>query len=504
MKKNNNYKTLAQKTGYNTESVNLTFGRESIYTDPLASYAQNNDQLIRDDAIIKKVLVFLKNKLFSDGIIFLKGGEILVPPDDLQTNIDHYWRPFLDKALDFIFAHGFLVFKVFENSKGIMVPDVPDYELLDVEIGYAQNTAETIVDVTWKDASFNNMTLYVINNQIPFGITPANRTTPVDNAKPFLLQYYQLVENRYVASFQNSRPPLILQHPQVKVTGDAGRNDLENYDDMLERQIYENLQSVGQDNLILSRIRKLAKHENAIFNNDAAVLSTSVPRPWWARAIERRLDRPESRYLYIPHGLSYSAPPPVNPESDFVNMQTSLLENIYNSFGIPYSAIMSTSSKQLTAGLELHKTTLIGTLKTYWAVFKIILTDVYRIMYEFSNAAVGADNYVEPKAKKRKVDKDDDDDQPKSEKELFKEKTSGLIAVYLKSQFQTTPEQALQLYHEGVISFETFQQLRLESVGLSVALADTTVPPPIRANAMNMKDTMTLNENAKAVQQRQK
>jgi len=394
MKKNT--RSHGQKTGYKTESVNLTFGRETIYTDPLSGYSKSNDQLIRDDAIIKKVLVFLKYKLFSDGVMFIKNGEIMIPPEHIQTNIDHYWIPFLHRALEFIFAHGFLIFKVCENSKGIMVPDVPDFELLDLEIGYDNKTAETVLDVKWKDASYNGTTLYVINNQSPFGITPANTNAPVDNAKGFLLQYYQLVENRYVASFHNSHPPLVLQHPPMKVAGDSGRNDLDNYDDMLERRIYENMNSIGQDDLIISRIKRIAAIEKATYSNDAALLSTTVPKQWWARALERRLDRPESRFMYIPHGLSYSAPPTVNPEADFVNMQTALLENIYNSFGIPYSAILTSSARQTATGLELHKTTLINTLKTYWLTFRIIMTDVYRIMYEFNEDTVAADNYEEP------------------------------------------------------------------------------------------------------------
>jgi len=58
----------------------------------------------------------------------------------------------------------------------------------------------------------------------------------------------------------------------------------------------------------------------------------------------------------------------------------------------------------------------------------------------------------------------------------------------------------MALYHEGVVSFKIFQALRLESVGLPVFLADTTVPPPIRTQAMDIGLTMKLNENAKAVQ----
>ena len=119
-------KSFGQKTGYTTESMAGNFGRATFFTDPLAGYSASNEQLIKQDSIIQKVLLFLQYKLFSDGVVFLSNGKIETAPDDFQTDIDHYWIPFLHKALAFIFARGFLVFRVYINDKGHSVPDVPD------------------------------------------------------------------------------------------------------------------------------------------------------------------------------------------------------------------------------------------------------------------------------------------------------------------------------------------------------------------------------------------
>ena len=485
-----------------------TYGDESrpnTFNDPLAGYYASNEQFVQQNAIIQKVLTFLKMKLFSDGIVFVKNNEILVPPDWLQTNVSHYWIPFMHKSLAFIFAHGYLVFRIYENDKGHLVPDIPDFELLTVRKDYNKKTAAPEIEVEWKDEAYRRNVLYVINCQSPFGITPANPMAPVDIVKEWVLEYMQLVENKYVANYHNARPPMILQHPVIKASGDPGNNDLNNYDDILESKMLENMETIGKDELNLQRIRNVARIEKATFQAGGSSISGGgLPTPWWIKAYARQMERPESRFMYVPHGLSYTAGPSASSDGDYVNIQTSLLEKIYNAFGIPYSAILTSSARQTATGLELHKTTLINTLKTYWTLYEIILTDVYRLMFDFTDGDVDIDQ-GEPvkKNKKTKVkDKDEDDDNEAlaTEKELFKKDKDSLVKVFLKSQFQTTPEQAMALYHEGVVSFKIFQALRLESVGLPVFLADTTVPPPIRTQAMDIGLTMKLNENAKAVQ----
>ena len=475
----------------------------NMMSDPLSSYYSNNQQLVQQDAIVQKVLTFLKMKLFSDGIVFVRDSSILIPPDSLQTNVNHYWIPFLFKTLPFMFAQGFLVFRIYENNKGHMVPDVPDYDLLTIKISYNEKTAAPEVEAKWKDGAYKSNQLYVINCQSAFGITPANQMSPVDAVKPLLLEYYQLVENKFVANFHNARPPMILQHPVMKAPRDAGVNDLSNYDDLIESKVYDNMEVWSKDEFNMQRIRNVSRWEKATYTANANAFSNGMPSQWWIKAQSRQQERPESRFMYVPHGLTYTSGPSSNSEGDYVNIQTAIMEKIFNAFGIPYSAILTSSSHQTATGLELHKTTLINTLKTYWLLYQIILTDVYRLCFDFVKVEVDIDQTK----KKRKIDKDknedDDDDeikQPTSEKELFNNKEKSLVQVYLKSQFQTSPEQALALYHEGVISFQLFQQLRLESVGLPVFLTDTSVAPPIRTQAMDMGTTMKLNENAKAVQ----
>ena len=167
----------------------------------------------------------------------------------------------------------------------------------------------------------------------------------------------------------------------------------------------------------------------------------------------------------FPQGLVHANTqlPVMDPE--YISITVQLFESICNVFGIPYSAIFKSSGKQTTNEVEMHKTMLINTLKMWWLMYKMILTDVYRVIYDYSDEI----EIVDAKDKK------------------------GMTTVHLKSEFLTSPEQVKMLYDEGVIAFETFQRLRLHSVGLPEILADVSIDAPLRASLM-MEETIKINE----------
>lgn len=486
----------------NQGNVRFKFAMSSMMdnnalSDSLYSYYATNEELVRSDSILQAVIGFLQGKLFSDGIQFVRDNELLVPPDDVDTHVKNEWIPFCYKSMRFIFARGFLIYTIYVNKKGIVVPDVPAFELLKVEIQTDEKTGATVIYADWITEKADRTPLYIFNSQSPFGVTAFNNVAPVDRVKPFLLQYYQLVENRTVSSYYNSRPPLIVQHPQQRQLADSGRGDLTNIDDELERVHLDNVNTLGLDNLFVQRIRSLGNVDKQTYQEMAQSL---YPKPWWLKSAERQRDRPESRMFYIPHGLQFSAAPSAISDPDFLAMQGSLLENIYNSFGIPASAILNSSSKQLASGVELHKTMLFNTLKTWSGMYNIILTDIYRIIYDVKDAPVAVDGF---RPKGPEAERFEDKQIAKFGKHntfddstLFNKSKSaqGMVVVHLKSAFTTTPEQAYALYHEGVLSWRTYQRLRLESVGLPPMLADTSVPPPMRLGAQTMEEAVKLRE----------
>lgn len=466
----------------------VTYNGSNPGKDPLFDEYSSNDAIVREDSVVLMVLYFLQAKLFSSGFMFMRDGQTLATDSDrkFSTFVQHYLTPFCHKALPFMIAHGYLVWYMYQpDDADELVPDVPDFELLSVTIRHHESNASTVIKVEWINEEYKD-TLYVFNTQSPFGITPMNPNSPVDRVKMFLRSYYALLENRNVATNYNSRPPLALQHVQPRSRADPGRDsNLGNYDDELERQMQDNLHAMGMDNFYIDRIKALSAPEKQTYQQ-----STQPVRPqrWWLKSIARQRSRPETRFMLIPGGLAHVATPAATFEPEFVALQTTLLESIFNEFGIPYSAILTSSARQTATGIELHKTMLMNTLQTWWSLFSTVLTDVYRVKFGIDEASVTS---TAPVRKKRKTD-DEEKESEFTEKRLKTAK--GLVTVHLKSSFVTSPEQALALYHEGVIAFDAFQRLRLEAVGLPATLADPTVKPPMRQSAQTLDEAVEIKE----------
>ncbi len=337
----------------------------------------------------------------------------------------------------------------------------------------------------------------MFNTQSPFAVTPLSLGAPVDRIKSYLRQWYQLAENRATASYFNSRPPLIVQHPQTRQMAVAGSGDLGNIDNDLEAIHLETIRTLGIDDLYVSRIQNLGAHQNRTYQEASKSL---VRGPWHVKSQERQRDRPESRLMYIPHGLQYTAAPLAVVDADYLNAQAAIVEQIYTAFGIPYSVILKPSANQSTTSIEMQKALLNKTMKVWWGMYNIILTDIYRIMHNVTESPVAVDNYGEVATgeEARKFGKHDEDSDF-DDAELFRKsaKTAGLVTVHLKSAMATTAEQASALYHEGIISWKSFQRLRLEAVGLLPILADPTVKPPMRMLAQTMDEALKLHENPK-------
>ena len=70
--------------GYGSASANPM-------VDSLHAYYGSNEELLRSDTILQMVLGFLQGKLFSDGLQFVQGKELVVPPDVPSTNAVSTW-----------------------------------------------------------------------------------------------------------------------------------------------------------------------------------------------------------------------------------------------------------------------------------------------------------------------------------------------------------------------------------------------------------------------------
>lgn len=493
--------------------MSLRRGKERKYTtsnnsaagsDCLADYYSSNEDIVRNDPLIGMILFFLQTKLFSDGINFMRGTERLIAPDDFQTHVQHYYMPFMYKAIEFMLARGYLVFTIYTNEKDVEVPDVPDMELLSIFIKYDEATWYPVVEACWQDSN-DTRDLYVFNSQNPFGVTPFNTKAPVDRVKPFLRQWYQMIENRQVSAYFNSRPPMVLQHPPSTTRQtNQNRSDV-NFDEDVEMVLQANMKTIGLDKLFIKRIQQLTDHDKQTFqNNKSATVKT-----WYERARERERDRPEGRFMYVPHGLQFVNTPLAAMDEHFVANQSALLENIFNSFGIPYSAILTSASKTSSTGIDLHRTMLLNTLKTWTSIFNILLTDIYRITFNVNNGTTAITNQNKAKRKKSVIksqaahakkfghhESGDEEDEEFDDSTLFQEEKEKLVTVHLGASNMTTPEIASDLFNQGVINWDNFKSLKLQSVGLPLSMLDTESKEPLRQEAQTMEEMLKLKETS--------
>lgn len=465
---------------YTSRSIpGLSFERTMGSSDlnALGQYYPDNESIVRTDPIIGTLLGYIGRKLFGAGIQFMRGNSLLRAPPDFDPDS---LVPFLFETLPFIVAHGVLVFYVhFDPETGKPSAHVPEYSLIGTRDTYDEETKQPIFTAEWRDPKRTDK-LYVFNTGNPFGRKPTQTRAPIDMVKDLLHQYYYNLEMHTVAKDGNSRPPFVLESQPTGRDAAASAADLGIYDTELERRILQNMHTVGLDDMYVERIRRAADPARRTYSRPDD--GGSGPMPWWMRVRARVSAPPESRFMYIPHGLSIKTGQQGMVDTNFSKDQMEILQAIYLAFGIPYTAILAPASQQSSTGIELHKTMLADTLRVWNRVYATILTDVYRLMYDVRGVEVvvekGDGGDATPGVGGRmRVDR------------LY-------TTVSLRGQFITTPEQARALYDEGVISWETFQTMRLESLSLPTSIADRSVPPAARMMAQTQAQFEKMNAKA--------
>jgi hypothetical protein len=441
----------------------------------LYDYYTNNEDIVRNDSVVRTLLLYLSNYLFAPGIQFMRGETILKNAIDFDPND---WVPFLYDSMPFIVAHGALVFYIYvDPATGVGRPCVPEWTLITMKDAYHEKTMQPIVQVEWKDPR-RKEELHVFNSGNQFGRKPSHSGAPIETIKPLLRQYYHNLEMHTVSKVGNSRPPIWLESQIQQRDPALTANELGAFDSELERQMIGTIKTRGLDQLFVHRIREAASSDNTTYQTTLG--RDGQPGPWWQHANRMLSSPPESRFMYIPHGLK--AHPGEKPylDGNFSKEQSELLQAIYNAFGVPYSAILSTSSLQSNKGVEMHETMLVNTLRSWYRLYSTVLTDVYRLIYDAKGVPVTvSDGHGDPVATKK----------PRT--------VLVYTTVHLRAAFITTPDKVDALYDGGTISFDTKQDMALESLCLPISLADRTVDAPLRKNALTQKQMEDMNMKAK-------
>lgn len=488
--------------------------------DALAEYTQSNEQLMQTDATLSSLVQLLASKLFSHGMVFIVNRKWMDVDDDFNFVVRNYWEAFLFRSLVFMLCRGFLAWYESEVSPGVFIPVVPDYSQIIVDQYYEEKTGDSVLDVDWKSDKITTK-LRVFHRPLPFHITPESRGSMVDKVKPLLRMLYQLSASRVVAAHRNANTPMVVQRGQMRdptrsgTMAQAGEEDVwAEFDDRMiaERQV---------DEAYTERIRDAVadpKYQTFQGKEDEG---RGGARAWWVHAEEEMYKRPEARLMYIPSGLQHVNATQVHVDPDYDRIRTSIIEEIYQTFGIPPTVLMSSHGERISAGAEMHNTTFINTMQMWWRVYELLLTDVFRVIHGEADVipTVAGDNGK--RKNQRKNDGDDDDDDGKRgstarprkrvrqsdadesiavPRQLFKDSKDSKgssssssqggkqgdngavednVTVFLRSQFVTSSEQVEKLYSQRVINMNVFRRLRLDALGLPEMLQDHTLPEPV-------------------------
>lgn len=483
--------------------------------DPLFNYYRSNEDIIRKNNYVWMMLSLLKSLLFSRGFSFWRKGMVVTPEKkSIEVCMSHYWIPFCHHSVDFIVARGYLVFSIRQNNKE-MIPFVPDFEQLDVEVLEDEDDKSTIIKAAWADGKLYPP-LYILNDANPFGITFFNQTAPISRIKDFLRQLSEMIANRMVISYRNSSMPIMLEHGNSRkmVTGGNDKTDID-YDDDIYQHINDNAIIANQDQFFLERINQISR-ANAISQHAANVQYVGEH---WAQANMRKHKGIERNFAYIPQPLHMVNLPPAQMEPDFLQRESQLIEQMYTAFGLPYNSINSNSGRQVATGIELQQSNLTSTIKQWAEVFHTLLTDVYCIINDIDDCIdvqpVNADNSSETEAdtdtnrKRQKMShehNEPDADEPKKKSpqkkntlksRIDRQRHSDFIEIKLNSANSLTLQQASDMYHLGVINFATFQRMALAAHNLDPHLADKSVDEPIRNMAQTVNDHVKLQKLVK-------
>jgi len=431
--------------------------------DATGIYYRDNDDLVNNDPVMRMVVSFLQHKLFGAGISFVRGEEHLTPNRDLDPNL---YIPFLFRSLPFILAHGFLIYYIHIDEHDRAIPRVPEWPKITVKIEDVEGTPESAVRVVWKDEKIRTR-LYVYNSENPFGVTTSNQSAPVDHVKPFLRQYYDNIEKHHLLKEFNIRPPIFYQTPHGRSTLDGARGDISYGDDDIRELVTRNMQTLYADDLTASRIQNASNRNRRLYTAGAPRLQR--PAGWWEHVEARSRAPPDDRVMFVPNGLEYKSGQQIHPDPGFAKEQKDVLENIYTAFGIPYSVILASTANQSSNAIEAHNTTLINTLQTWERVYEIILTDIYRTIYDVGTGPTSLDAQRATKNAKPV---------PLPQK---------LVTVHLTSSFLNSPEQVKNMYEEHCVDFPTFQRLRAMAIKMPLSLIDAKQEPLPRASDLEMR-----------------
>ena len=436
-----------------------------------------NEDLFDNSDILLTIHSTLANALFSQGFAFKRGNKFMRPTGQFKSVIRYYWRSILNKSLRFLMCNGFLVWFTYKTPEGVLVPDIPERNKLQIDWEYDTKTGVDTVIPSWNDADIKSR-LYVIVNGLSTGSDCRKGRSMVDKVKGLLRIHNLLFDAKVIATHIGSRPP------EVAEPSGASRKIVSKLDDMPPAGSTSQFAMTNDDALNYDAVmyNNLNSEANEAMNNHKST-SNVVIAPHLRLQME--LDQPpEARFLRIPGEMKHANWNAPMPLADIPELLRNIRAQIFMLCGVPHNIQpRSTTRVAHDKETEVSQDIFNNTLRAIGEDFSTILTSMFRVLYAQDDIQISDIKRTASEQNKRVLRNGEELDV----EDLFMDdnETDTAMEMILVEHALEDKEAAEQLYEQGLISSQTLYQrhrqlLQEEADERQARLAGNTNAPPPR------------------------
>ena len=402
--------------------------------------------LLREQQFMSMCRDALRKRLFSEGIVFLKGFKAKKPiVPDLQTQelLDDYWIPFARNALDCILSFGLVPYRLLRVD-GQEVPIVPSHGTY--KIFYKVEESGIL--------SFSGKMLDgVEGDEIPvlsgFGYDPMGGAlnSIVSSCVPTLGFIATLHQELVTSEALKNAPVIYTESQQKEIKEGEGLT----YDYYADAQDMKRLPATTF-NRSAKDIQQLEAQKTAYANKIKTLHNKSAAQ----QQAEFTADGALERLVPLPPGMKLVKTTTSSSRSDFVAILKLKQNELAASFGLPISLVLADTTNAKSDQTSAHET-FRSTILFWQNLLGKVLTTVH------SSMASSDHSDALKKLQKRK--------DGASKDALYKLKEKEAILVHFPVKIFGTSDETLQeLYDQEIIDRKTYCEFRLRNAGLPLDL----------------------------------
>lgn len=395
----NGRKSMYTNAGFEDEKSNNSRTNEMYRKifDPTSIYYENNFMLIKNNDMVNRALTAMIAEVMSLSFVFIYGnGNYLMAGEEFKSVWDRYWMNFIQKALRFIAATGYLVWFKCELPNGLVIPEVIDPKHVSCDYITDRKTMVSSVVAKWRSRDNDHLQLYVIDSSIHPHVCDSWRIAPVDQCKTAVAMCIH-ADQCHMKAIQSMATPDIPLKKFVSHRHTDTHGDRLDFSQSTAGHIMEYTRTLAADDFTKERVRD-ASDSGAV---DAA---TAIERKMMtlppAFRIQQSLQSDISEhYRYVPNGLEpHDMGRNITEQREYLTMRKQFEAEIKEVFGLGStgsvpSAESSGSSPNNKSGASGSgggtSTAINSTMRMWMETASSILTSVFKIMYNPSTIRIG-------------------------------------------------------------------------------------------------------------------